>query len=79
MFSLVCTKERVLMLLRNDVDDVLDGAVIARVLVSPTSQMSVTRRDSRRSLFILLGASETGLAAAWADCKIVRPEATARS
>ena len=54
MFSPVCTKERVLMLPSHDVDNVLDEAVIARVLVSPTSQMSSTRKDSRRGLFILL-------------------------
>jgi hypothetical protein len=51
--SPVCTKERVLMLPSHDVGDVLVVAVIARVLVSPTSQMSVTRKNGRRSLFIL--------------------------
>jgi hypothetical protein len=79
MFSPACTRERVLMLPSHDVDDVLYGAVIAQVLASLTSQMSVTRKDSRRSLFILPGASETGLVAAWLHCKIVRPEAVARN
>jgi hypothetical protein len=55
VFSPVCTNERVLMLPSHDVDDVPDGAVTARVLALPTSQMSVTRKDSRRSLFISLG------------------------
>ena len=79
MFSPACTKERVLMLPSHDVDDVLYGPVIAQVLGSPTSQMSVTRKDTRRSLFILLGASETGSVAACLHCKIVRPEAVARN
>ena len=43
------------MLPSHDVGDVLVAAVIARVLVSPTSQMSVTRENGRRSLFILFG------------------------
>src|SRR6267142_5796266 len=77
--SPVCTKERVLMLPSQDVGDVLVAAVIVGVLVSPTSQMSVMRKNGRRSLFILFGETKTGSVAAWLHCKIARPVAVARN